>query len=96
MATENKLIPVPTGATGDSTSKVLESIQSVIDSDYPVQPNMPALGARVLLSAIFGLMCHPEKGDAKNNIDVGQLTPVTFDWWHANMWRAGRVKLGEI
>lgn len=64
--------------------------------DYPVAPSMPQAGDRVLLTAIFGRMVHPEKPEVEQELDVDKLTRVTFDWWHTNLWRAGRIKLGEI
>lgn len=64
--------------------------------DYPVAPSMPEAGDRVLLTAVFGRMVHPEKPEIEQELDVDKLTRVTFDWWHANLWRAGRIKFGEI
>lgn len=67
-----------------------------LTTDYPVAPSMPAPGDRVLLTAIFGRMVHPEKPEVDQELDVGKLTRVSFDWWHANLWRAGRIQLGEV
>lgn len=96
----SKLSPnAPAGATLDviSTSGTtsLEDAK-VLATDHPVAPDMPALGQRVLLTAIFGRMVHPEKPEIEQELDVGKLTRVTFDWWHTNLWRAGRVQLGEV
>ena len=76
----------------------VESLESAkfLMTDFPVAPDMPALGERALLTALFGRMVHPEKPEVDQELDVGKLTRVTFDWWHANMWRAGRIQLGEI
>lgn len=82
---------VPSGVSG-----TLADIKDTFAGDFPVAPNMPALGERVLLTALFGRMVHPEKPEVSQELDVGKLTKVTFDWWHANMWRAGRIQLGEI
>lgn len=79
-------------AAGTTTIEIAKALTT----DYPVAPSMPALGDRVLLTAIFGRMVHPEKPETDQELDVDKLTRVTFDWWHANLWRAGRVKLGEV
>ena len=81
----------PPGVTG-----TLAGIKDTFSGDFPVAPNMPALGERVLLTALFGRMVHPEKPEVEHELDVGKLTRAIFDWWHANLWRAGRIQLGEI
>lgn len=92
----NAPTPEPTLEVVSTAGNTSLEVARALTTDHPVAPGMPALGERVLLTAIFGRMVHPEKPETDQELDVDKLTRVTFDWWHANLWRAGRIKLGEV
>jgi hypothetical protein len=89
--------PEAKGAPGDLSisSGELAAVAQIVDSDIKVYPDMPKVGDKVMLEAVFGRMVNPGKPDEANELAPGKITRAVFDEWHAVQWRFGKIRRAE-
>lgn len=75
-----------------NSASTLDDLKALVDTPE-VSPDMPKIGDKALLSAVFGRMVHPTMPTTEHELDQGKITRVVFDWWHEMQWKAGKVCL---
>ena len=73
----------------------LQALAQIVDSDIKVYDNMPKIGDKVMLEAVFGRMVNPGKPSPADELAPGKITKAVFDEWHAVQWRFGKIRRAE-
>lgn len=73
----------------------LAEIKAAVDGDVHVYPDMPEIGEKCLLRAVFGRMVNPLAPEPVNELAPEKITRAVFDTWHRTQWLAGKIALAD-
>ena len=73
----------------------LQAMKQIADSDVKVYDDMPKIGDKCMLEAVFGRMVNPGKPGEADELAPGKITKAVFDEWHKTQWRFGKIRRAE-